>query len=134
MRYHIFMTYNTRQKEIIETLVSKKKKDFSIKELYLELIKNGEDVGQTTVYRIIENLAESGKVQKTLGVDGTVKYQYLDPCNHFGHCYLKCAKCGKLQHVDCEDVCDLTAHIENHHKFKVDEANIVINGTCGSCL
>ena len=85
MRYYIFMTYNTRQKEIIETLVSKKKKDFSIKELYLELIKNGEDVGQTTVYRIIENLAESGKIQKTLGVDGTVKYQYLDPCNHFGH-------------------------------------------------
>lgn len=128
------MTYNTRQKEIIEKAISKKKKDFSIKEIYLELSANGEGVGQTTVYRLVESLAEEGVIRKTLGADGSVRYQRLDKCNHYGHCYLKCNKCGRFQHVDCEDVCDLSAHIENHHKFKVDEANIVINGTCRSCL
>lgn len=133
MRYYGCMVYNTRQKEIIEQAVSKKKRDFSAKELYLELVKAGEDVSQTTIYRVVENMAEKGQLKKTLGPDSAVRYQYLKSCNHFGHCYLKCNQCGRLKHIDCEDVSDLAAHINTEHKFKIDESNIVINGTCRSC-
>lgn len=127
------MTYNTRQKEIIEQFVRTKQGDFSIKELIAELLKRGEDVSQTTVYRIIDSLVESGVLKKTVSTDNQIRYQYLESCDHFGHCYLKCNNCGKLEHVDCEDLCDLTEHIRHEHKFAVDEANIVINGTCRSC-
>ena len=127
------MTYNTRQKEIIEQFVRTKQGDFSIKELFAELLKRGEDVSQTTIYRIIDSLVESGVLKKTVSADNQIRYQYLEACDHYGHCYLKCNICGKLEHVDCEDLCDLTEHIKRQHKFTVDEANIVINGTCGAC-
>ena len=127
------MTYNTRQKDIIEQFVRTKQGDFSIKELFAELLKRGEDVSQTTVYRIIDSLVESGVLKKTVSADNQIRYQYLEACDHYGHCYLKCNTCGKLEHVDCEDLCDLTEHIKRQHKFTVDEANIVINGTCGAC-
>ena len=132
-RYYRYMTYNTRQKEAIISLIQSKKTDFSVKEIYQELVKSGEEIGQTTIYRIIDGLVAVGQLQKTLGSDGSARFQFLEACDHFGHCYLKCNDCGKLEHVDCEDLCDLTEHIKRQHKFAVDEANIVISGKCRSC-
>ena len=128
------MTYNTRQKEIIERYIRTQHGEFTIKELFAELLRRGEEVSQTTIYRVIDALVEDGTLRKTINADNQIHYQYLEKCNHFGHCYLKCSNCGQLEHIDCEDLCDLTAHIERQHKFRVDEANIVINGTCRSCL
>ena len=127
------MVYNTRQKELILSVIRSKKTVFSAKEIYQQLINAGEDVGQTTIYRIIDGLVSDGKLRKTLGDDGSARFQYLEQCDHFGHCYLKCDQCGKLEHIDCEDLCDLTEHIKHQHKFIVDEANIVINGICKGC-
>lgn len=127
------MAYNTRQKELIRQLIISINRDFSAKEIFCKLTAAGEEVGQTTVYRIIDSMVEDGQLKKTLGEDNEVRYQYLESCDHFGHCYLKCNNCGRLQHIDCEDICDLTAHIERQHKFKVDDTNMVINGLCRSC-
>ncbi len=127
------MSYNTHQKDLIISLIQSKKTDFSVKELYQELLTRGEEIGQTTVYRIVDSLTEAGQLRKTLGGDGSARFQFLESCERSGHCYLKCEGCGKIEHVDCDDLCNLMNHIKKQHEFAINETNIVINGICRSC-
>ena len=127
------MTYNTRQKQLITKLISEQSQEFSVKEIYNELTRLGEEVGLTTIYRVTDELIETGKLRKNIAADGTVKFQYLEDCDHNGHCYLKCDQCGRLEHTDCHLVRQLTQHVRDEHGFQADERNIIINGTCKRC-
>jgi Fur family ferric uptake transcriptional regulator len=131
--YYRDMTYNTKQKSLILDLIAAKRSDFSVKEIYAELIARGEQIGQTTVYRVIEALVEDGKLKQSLGADGATRYQYLEDCNHSGHCYLKCRECGRIEHIDCEDISELEQHIVKKHQFEMDK-DFVINGKCEACV
>ncbi len=123
------MSYNTKPKNYINEAIAQKTSDFSVKELCNEL----EGVSQATIYRVIEQMCQSGELKKTIAKDGQIRYQHLEECTHSGHCYLKCDNCGKLEHIDCEDFCDLTEHIKHQHHFAIDESNMVINGICEDC-
>lgn len=124
------MTYNTKQKDIILDLIKKQKKEFTIKDIYSKL-KN--KTGLTTIYRLVDKLVLDGILSKTIGPDNVTYYQYLEKCTEENHFYLKCDKCGKLIHVDCECINDLTNHILSKHNFKSNREHIIINGICEDC-
>ncbi len=124
------MTYNTKQKDIIIDLIKKQKKDFTIKDIYSKL--DGK-IGLSTIYRLIDRLESDGSVSRSLGKDNITYYQYLEKCKEENHFYLKCEKCGRLIHIDCECISDLTNHILVNHKFKMSKEHIIINGLCEAC-
>ena len=53
------MTYNTRQKQLITKIISEQSQEFSVKDIYNELIRLGEEVGLTTIYRVADELIET---------------------------------------------------------------------------
>ncbi len=128
------MTYNTRQKNVITELISEQSQEFLVKDIYHELIRRGEDLGLTTIYRVVDELVEAGKLRKNASADGTVRYQYLADCKGIGHCYLKCQKCGRLEHTDCHLVRQLTDHVLEEHGFQADKKQIIIGGICERCI
>lgn len=123
-------TYKTRQKELILDVIKNFKNDFTIKEIYEKLNQN---VGLTTIYRIVSKLVEEGKIKKSIDYNNVVHYQYLDECQCDNHFYLKCDKCGSITHVDCDCINDFTNHVLKNHSFKVDNVNIIIKGICKKC-
>ena len=123
-------TYKTRQKELILDVIKNFKNDFTIKEIYEKLNQN---VGLTTIYRIVSKLVEEGKIKKSIDYNNVVQYQYLDECQCDNHFYLKCDKCGSITHVDCDCINDFTNHVLKNHSFKVDNVNIIIKGICKKC-
>ena len=123
-------TYKTRQKELILDVIKNFKNDFTIKEIYEKLNQN---VGLTTIYRIVSKLVEEGKIKKSIDYNNVVHYQYLDECQCDNHFYLKCDKCGSITHVDCDCINDFTNHVLKNHLFKVDNVNIIIKGICKKC-
>lgn len=125
------MTYNTKQKDQICEAIAAKESDFTVKEIYAELAEKG--ISQATIYRAIEKLETEGVLKKLVGSDGRVRYQYMDDCDGIGHCYLKCDKCGNIEHVDCALLSGLVQHIENEHKFATDSHQIILNGSCKNC-
>ena len=127
------MTYNTRQKVKIQKIIADQSREFSVKDIYNELVRLGEDVGLTTIYRVADEMIEAGHLRKNISADGTVRFQYLEDCGKIGHCYLKCEDCGRLEHMDCRLVKQLVEHVEDEHGFQADEKNIIINGTCKHC-
>lgn len=123
--------YKTKQKDIILNSIKKQKHEFTIKDIY-ESIKD--EVGLTTIYRLVDKLVEENKLNKTIGSDNNTYYQYLEECNHSNHFYLKCDNCGNLVHVDCDCIEELTSHITKKHKFTPNKEHIIINGLCNKCI
>ncbi len=123
-------SYNTKQKSLILDAVKKQKKDFTIKDIHIVLNKK---VGLTTIYRFIDKLVDDGVLSKFIRNDNMTYYQYLEHCDEENHFYLRCEQCGKMEHVDCECIGDLSSHIFKKHHFKANRENIIINGLCDNC-
>ena len=124
------MSYNTKQKKIIIDVIKKHKSNFTIKDIYNEL--NG-SIGLTTIYRLFDKLVDENYLSKSIGKDNNSYYQYLEQCDKDNHFYLRCESCGKMEHVDCDCIGDLTNHIHKKHNFSINQDHIIINGVCKKC-
>ena len=122
--------YNTKQKELILSIIKKKKHEFRVKELYNDLNK---EIGLTTIYRQIDKLVNEGRINKNINKDNITYYQYLEECNKKNHFYLKCDKCGNMTHIDCDCIEQLSNHIVKEHQFNLNKDCIIINGICKRC-
>ena len=123
-------SYNTKQKDIILSIIKNCKHKFTVKNIYEEL--NG-TVGLTTIYRLIDKLIKEGRITKNISKDNITYYQYLEKCNCNNHFYLKCDNCGSMIHIDCDCIDELSSHILKKHKFELSKENIIINGLCNDC-
>ena len=45
----------------------------------------------------------------------------------------KCEKCGKLIHLQCNEVESLKQHMMEHHGFEMDSLRTVFYGICSEC-
>ena len=124
-------SYNTKQKDIIIDAIKHQKKEFTIKDIYNQ-VKN--ETGLTTIYRLVDKLVKDEKLKKYIGKDNITYYQYLTECNKANHFYLKCDKCNKMIHVDCDCIEEISSHISKKHNFKLNKKNIIINGLCDTCI
>ena len=125
-----FVTYNTKQKDLILNTIKKYNREFTVKEIYEEI---KDTTGLTTIYRLVDKLVSEEVLSKIIKSDNITYYQYLGECHEKNHIYLKCDSCGKLTHVDCKCIKELTEHISKDHGFKTTDSHIIINGLCKSC-
>ncbi len=94
-------------------------------------------IGQSTVYRQLESLVDEGIVNKyTIDRNTPACFEYVgsgdvEAVSCF-HC--RCEKCGKLIHLECDELKTVQAHLLAEHHFKVDSVRTVIYGLCGRCL
>ena len=91
----------------------------------------------TTVYRQLDKMVNEGLVAKYV-IDGSSSacFEYTGDSRHeckeqTYHC--KCEKCGKLIHLQCSEVENLTQHIKEHHGFKLNPLRTVFYGICSDC-
>ena len=122
--------YHTKQKEIILDVIRNNNHEFTVKEIY-NILKDS--TGLTTIYRVIDRLVDDGYIEKRVG-DNTTYYQYLEKCDCDNHYYLKCVDCGRLIHIDCDCISELTNHIYKKHGFVTSKDHIILQGTCCDCL
>lgn len=124
------MSYKTKQKDIIlDYLIKNKNKCFKATEIY-DYLKIDNDIGLTTVYRILNNLADS-LIIKRYTDHKEAMYQYIDQEKCRNHLHLKCHKCNNIYHLDCNEAIELSKHIKNKHNFLIDST---ILGMCWECL
>lgn len=130
------VTYNTKQKNLIYAVLEENSHTpLSCDGITDALKTRGTPVGKATVYRFIESLAQKGEIRKYIDTKTkTATFQLVDKSlNCAEHMHLKCVNCGKLIHLGCDYMSDVSEHILKHHSFRVDNSKTVILGYCEGC-
>ena len=127
--------YKTRQRAVIEQSIGDMgDRHFTVDDIVLGIVKNGGAVGRTTVWRSLEKLTDEGKLRKYQQSGESACYQFVPESGEcHEHFHLKCEKCGRLIHVECETLSRLAAHIEEEHRFSLNPLKTVLYGVCEKC-
>lgn len=96
-----------------------------------------EFIGKSTVYRQLSHLCEEKQLRRFEDVapDGSAVhvYQYLPSNGCEAHFHLKCLRCGRINHLECEQTEALLRHVRAAHGFSVDCGSSILYGICDSC-
>jgi Fur family ferric uptake transcriptional regulator len=129
--------YHTRQGErILDYIKSLGSSHVTVTQMVRHFEDTQELIGQTTIYRHLEQLAAQGLIRKYVLHEGeSACYQYSggkQDCRE--HFHLKCESCGALIHVDCDLLNEIEKHLLKRHDFKLNMLKTVFYGTCKQCL
>ncbi|MBQ9609018.1 MAG: transcriptional repressor [Lachnospiraceae bacterium] len=131
--------YKTKQsEEMLNFLRTTNSKHFTAADVCRYFKDNSIPVGTTTVYRRLEQLVSEGKVKKYL-IDETscACFEYIGDSEErdYPNCYhLKCEECGRLIHLECDEITEFERHITKHHGFKINPMRTTFYGICNECL
>ena len=125
------MKYKTKHKtELIEFLKKHQDEHLTINEIQRSLKK----IPQATLYRLMDSLVESGQVRKYfIEPNSSCCFQYVGDEHCHEHFHLICKKCGKLIHLECDEVNHLLQHIKDDHGFEIDVSKVNFYGECDEC-
>lgn len=128
--------YKTRQRSVIEDILRESgDRHITVDELVLMLARRGQSVGRTTVWRSLERMTDEGRVRKYAQAGESACYQYItgdNTCRE--HFHLKCEKCGRLIHMECDTLVRLASHIEKEHGFRINPLKTALYGVCEECV
>lgn len=103
-------------------------------EIYRGLVAAGTAPGRSSVYRMLSELAESGRVRKSRASGAGYTYQLVsESYDCHGHLHLQCLSCGKVSHLKCDCSAEIAEHLLRMHGFAVDRGRSVLLGTCAAC-
>ena len=106
--------YTTKTRQIIlEYLKSQKAVTVSVADIEKYLKTEGIKVNTTTVYRYLDKLCAEHIVIK-----------YPD---------LKCIRCGKVVHLDCDFMDEFKEHLYKDHGFRLHCSGDMLHGICQDC-
>ena len=126
------MRYRTEQREALDAyLKANAARQFTIEE-HAEALQR--PIGKSTVYRLVRELQESGRVRRfQLGQGRHVVYQYLPTEACTSHLHLKCVSCGRMMHLDGAVSDFLTRQIMASNRFALDDRLTTLYGRCAGC-
>lgn len=127
--------YSTRQQELILDCIIKQKGIFySISEIMEHMQEEGIRIGQTTVYRALERLADDGVVLKIPAVDGNpAQYSFAGSTQNTGYGQLICMNCGSTIPIRCGCIEEFSSHIRQEHHFELNRQRTILYGYCENC-
>lgn len=123
--------YNTKSKMIIKNIfLENAGREFTSRDV-IELTRGL--VGEATVYRLLNAMADEGTVERRLTDSGAV-YTFINSKSECG-CgfHLHCVGCGNTLHLRCPEMRDARHHIVSEHGFVPLVETTVIDGYCDKC-
>ena len=127
--------YKTKQlNELYEFLKRSGGEHFTAQDVLQYFQAEGLSIGKATVYRRLEELVDEGSVKKYYIEEGSgACFEYIGGGPNPMHYHLKCERCGKLIHLNCDEITEFERHITEHHGFRIDPVRTVFYGICGKC-
>lgn len=120
---------NTIQRSLILDVVCKLHRHVAADEVYEAVVQCYPNISKATVYRNLNQLAESGKILKIEVPNGADCFEPM----HNLHYHVKCLDCGQIFDVDMAYIRDLEKAIKNTHGFEFSGHDIMFKGVCPEC-
>lgn len=130
--------YRTKQRsEIADYLASIPGEHVTAGDICAHFRAQGRAVGTATVYRQLERMVSEGTVSKYI-IDESAGacFAYIGSDSHLADsCYhCKCERCGRLIHMECEELNHIAAHLKADHSFRLNPMRTVFYGVCAECI
>ncbi len=127
--------YRTRaQEEVLNYLKASPGRHHTAAEIKTYFSSQEHPIGTATIYRQLEKFVSDGIIQKyTLGPGDSACYAFVgdQTCNAHFHC--KCEVCGRLIHLNCEELTEIRSHLFKHYGFSWNAGRTVFYGICEEC-
>ena len=129
--------YNTRQRDLlIDYLKTVPHTHVTAGDIHEHFKSIGINIGVSTIYRQLERLVDEGTVKKfTIDSTSPACFEYDDSIEEENtscfHC--KCVDCGKLIHLKCEEIKEISTHLYKVHNFTMMAGRTVFYGLCDKC-
>lgn len=123
------MKRNTIQRSLTLEAVQKLKNHPTADEVYEEISAEHPTISKGTVYRNLNQLADSGEIRK----------MEIPSCpDHFDHCchehyHIRCLKCGRVFDIDMDYISDLEKSVKYAYGFAIKGYDLVFKGICPDC-
>lgn len=124
-------TRATRQRAAIRSALVEAEGFRSAQDLHATLRGAGNSVGLTTVYRALQQLADSGEIDALRTNDGETVYRRCGTSTH--HHHLVCRVCGRSVEVEGPEVETWSERVADQHGFTDVQHQVEVFGRCGDC-
>lgn len=121
----------TRQAEAVTAVLDGLPGFCSAQQIYAELRGRGEQIGLTTVYRHLQVLTESGRVDSISGASGEILYRRCQSGAH--HHHLTCRNCGCSVEVEGKAVERWADDVAAEAGFTDVGHTVELFGLCPQC-
>ncbi|ACQ92823.1 ferric uptake regulator, Fur family [Tolumonas auensis DSM 9187] len=112
---------------VLNYLFNTQERHLSAEDIFRDLRLNGEDVGQATVYRVLNQLEEAGMLERHY-FDGSKAYYELSSNSHHDH--LVCLHCGKIIEFFDPFIEQRQQEIAEQYDMKLSHHNLYMFGYC----
>lgn len=116
--------------KILDVLATNDKRHLSAEDVYKVLLVNREEIGLTTVYRVLTQFAGAGLVRRHQ-FEGK---QSVFELNRGGrHDHLVCVRCGKVVEFLDEGIAGRQRAVALDHGFTLENHSLLMYGVCADC-
>lgn len=122
------MNYS-KQREIILDVLTKNAIHPTAEELLEILKRDNLNVGMTTLYRNLNQLAQTGMIKKIDGLESPAHFDH----NTFEHYHFICKKCNRVFDIPQEVAPDIIKNTQKATGFDIISHDIVFHGICSDC-
>ncbi|MDD3172949.1 MAG: transcriptional repressor [Herbinix sp.] len=122
---------NTKQKQIILSILKEADRPMSINEIYVQVIISLPKIAKSTIYRNIDILLEQNLIDKYHLNDNEIFYRIKENRNEHKH-FVICDGCKKVFDLPTCPIHDLENAMEEEG-FIIKDHQIQISGICKTC-
>ena len=101
-------------------------------EIFDQLRAGGRRVGIASVYRVLEQLAKDGFVQRIDLGAGIARFEPIHSSGEHHH-HLVCDDCGKVEAFADDELERALHQVERRTAYSVAGHDVVLRGACGEC-
>lgn len=123
--------HHTQQRRAIASLFFREDGHLTIEELYVRVHAEDPTVGQSTIYRTMKLLCESGLAREVSFGGGVVRYERA---RDWHHDHLICELCGRSLEVVDPDIEVLQESLVRKYGFIPTQHRLYLYGVCPECL
>ncbi len=122
------MNYSKQREKILDVLTNNAVHPTA--EELLEFLKKADsNIGITTLYRNLNQLAEAGMIKKIDGLEASAHFDH----NTFEHYHFICKDCGKVFDIPAGVAPALVENTRLATGFEIISHDIVFHGICSEC-
>ena len=120
---------NTIQRTLVLEAVNELKSHATAEEIYQTVHEKHPNISRGTVYRNLNQLAESGDIRKLEVPGGADRFDHR--CHD--HYHVRCVVCGRVFDVEMPYLEGLEQKITDAHGFTFCGHDLMFRGTCPAC-